>query len=296
MFTVCLLCLRVLPEVRSTEETLPKTNSSPLKMVVSNRNLLFQGSIFRGYVSFREGKPCLQVCRNSLTRNKPHADENDMWGSAWIHWWFEARETLKLMNSRMNRWFVMVEESLWIFLLEFSWASVTDWNSDRMGFWMLLDSVRGQRFWAQLLSSVGICAEKCATLSLLLISMRIAMNFLASFLKLPTFSLASTCPGVSRTCWSSLQSSPQKTGESVVQYRSSVLFHQQDIKRISGCILTGSWWDLMKFVRFLNCQKCWFGSFGSKSCNLLRLQNFAGSMIPWQGEQWSRPFLLVVLL
>ncbi len=35
--------------------TLPKTNSSPLKMVVSNRNLLFQGSIFRGYVSFREG-------------------------------------------------------------------------------------------------------------------------------------------------------------------------------------------------------------------------------------------------
>ena len=26
-------------------------------MVVSNRNLLFQGSIFRGYVSFREGTP-----------------------------------------------------------------------------------------------------------------------------------------------------------------------------------------------------------------------------------------------
>ena len=29
--------------------------TSPLKMMVSNRNLLFQGSIFRGYVSFREG-------------------------------------------------------------------------------------------------------------------------------------------------------------------------------------------------------------------------------------------------
>ena len=27
---------------------LPKTNSSPLKMMVSNRNLLFQGFIFRG--------------------------------------------------------------------------------------------------------------------------------------------------------------------------------------------------------------------------------------------------------
>ncbi len=36
--------------------TLPETNSSRLKMMVSNRNLLFQGSIFRGYVSFRECK------------------------------------------------------------------------------------------------------------------------------------------------------------------------------------------------------------------------------------------------
>ena len=26
-------------------------------MVVSNRNLLFKGSIFRGYVSFKEGTP-----------------------------------------------------------------------------------------------------------------------------------------------------------------------------------------------------------------------------------------------
>ena len=31
----------------------------PIKMVVSNRNLLFQGSIFRGYVSFRE---CMDGC------------------------------------------------------------------------------------------------------------------------------------------------------------------------------------------------------------------------------------------
>ena len=38
--------------------TLPKTNIAPknwLRMVVSNRDLLFQGSTFRGYVSFREG-------------------------------------------------------------------------------------------------------------------------------------------------------------------------------------------------------------------------------------------------
>ena len=41
--------------------TLPKTNSSPLKMVVFNRNFLFQGSIFRCYVSFREGILVLRV-------------------------------------------------------------------------------------------------------------------------------------------------------------------------------------------------------------------------------------------
>ena len=33
---------------------LPETNIA-MKMVVSNRNLLFQGSIFRGYVGFRDG-------------------------------------------------------------------------------------------------------------------------------------------------------------------------------------------------------------------------------------------------
>ena len=41
--------------------TLPQTNSSPLKMVDSNRNLLFQWSIFRGYVSFREGTSIYQM-------------------------------------------------------------------------------------------------------------------------------------------------------------------------------------------------------------------------------------------
>ena len=42
----------------SKNDTLPKTNSWPLKMMVSHMNLLFQGSIFRGKlaVSFREGK------------------------------------------------------------------------------------------------------------------------------------------------------------------------------------------------------------------------------------------------
>ena len=42
------------------EGTLPKINSLPLKMVVSNRNFLFQGCIFRcENVSFREVIVCL---------------------------------------------------------------------------------------------------------------------------------------------------------------------------------------------------------------------------------------------
>ena len=43
------------PEKEPYKYTLPETNSLPLEMVVSNKNLLFQGSIFRGRaVSFRE--------------------------------------------------------------------------------------------------------------------------------------------------------------------------------------------------------------------------------------------------
>ena len=36
--------------------TLPETNSSPLKIGLPNRKVVFQPSIFRGYVSFREGR------------------------------------------------------------------------------------------------------------------------------------------------------------------------------------------------------------------------------------------------
>ena len=35
--------------------TPPETNSSPLKIGIPNRKVVFQPSIFRGYVSFREG-------------------------------------------------------------------------------------------------------------------------------------------------------------------------------------------------------------------------------------------------
>ena len=50
---------RQISKQKSSTSTLPETKSSPLKMVVSNRNLLFQGAMFRGqcYVSFRECRP-----------------------------------------------------------------------------------------------------------------------------------------------------------------------------------------------------------------------------------------------
>ena len=54
--------------------TLPTTNSLHLKMVVPNRNLLFQwsifrGPIFRGHVGFREGKIQETVFENKKSWN-----------------------------------------------------------------------------------------------------------------------------------------------------------------------------------------------------------------------------------
>ena len=59
--------------------TLPETNGLPLNMVVSNRNILFQGSIFRCYVSFREGTSagtwaddaCVAACGGAGSGSKP---------------------------------------------------------------------------------------------------------------------------------------------------------------------------------------------------------------------------------
>ena len=44
------------PEVSGKNPTLPETNSSPLKMDGLNTTFLLGRPIFRGYVSFREGK------------------------------------------------------------------------------------------------------------------------------------------------------------------------------------------------------------------------------------------------
>ncbi len=52
---VWLVCMQKNSKPQKSHITLPETNSSPLKIGLPNRNVVFQPSIFRGYVSFREG-------------------------------------------------------------------------------------------------------------------------------------------------------------------------------------------------------------------------------------------------
>ena len=57
--------------------TLPETNSSPLKLGLPNRKVVLKPSVFRGYVSFREGRSYsfhlfwLIICRFGHPHNGP---------------------------------------------------------------------------------------------------------------------------------------------------------------------------------------------------------------------------------
>ena len=53
---------------RILSTTLPETNGSPLKIGLPNRKVVFQPSIFRGYVSFREGNTS-QIYHQNRWRN-----------------------------------------------------------------------------------------------------------------------------------------------------------------------------------------------------------------------------------
>ena len=93
------------PEGNEEEEandfpvTLLKTNSSHLKMVVSNRNLLFQGSIFRCYVSSREGKPFFwEFLRGILWSTNPM----EYWNGS-VH----IRKILWSVWDWVGVWFIM---------------------------------------------------------------------------------------------------------------------------------------------------------------------------------------------
>ena len=50
----------------TTLPDLPETNGSPLKIGLPNRNVVFQPSIFRRYVSFREGNIAMENGRPGL--------------------------------------------------------------------------------------------------------------------------------------------------------------------------------------------------------------------------------------
>ena len=63
----------------------------PIKMSFSNRNLLFQGSIFRGYVSFREGSYIVFTCVHNLVAVVPSKSNHNHrpWNSPvclYHHW------------------------------------------------------------------------------------------------------------------------------------------------------------------------------------------------------------------
>ena len=77
-------------DLQKQMDTLPETNSSPLKMMVSNRNLLFQGSIFRGYVSFREGNGWSNfLWINPMT-------------SCWLPWEAWVNELLSYLGRKLS--------------------------------------------------------------------------------------------------------------------------------------------------------------------------------------------------
>ena len=77
--------------------TLPEINSSPLKVMVSNRNLLFHGSIFSGEnVSFREGMKLAQASFNfSMVTKK------DLGPSLAMHPWLFFGGDVNHQDSRL---------------------------------------------------------------------------------------------------------------------------------------------------------------------------------------------------
>ena len=111
-------------------------------MVVSNRNLLFQGSIFRGHVSFREGNWCqsmVPLCISPGGCNllevaalrelqslvpEPPAEEGEepyQWG-----WWtWPLPETNSSSPLKINGWKLKVSKTPWNRFLQkrFTWEA-----------------------------------------------------------------------------------------------------------------------------------------------------------------------------
>ena len=86
---------------------LPESNRLPLEMVVSNRNFLFQGSIFRGYVSFRGGYVFFFVVWFFCF----------FWGGIWPEKYDSRSRNLQLrLCAIFCFWWSLVSSSSWFFL------------------------------------------------------------------------------------------------------------------------------------------------------------------------------------
>jgi len=67
------------------EDTLPETNSSPLKIGHHERKLIFQPVILRGYVRFREGSIRLMIIPYFVSRNNGDLDPSTLYTREIIH-------------------------------------------------------------------------------------------------------------------------------------------------------------------------------------------------------------------
>ena len=110
---------------------------SPLKMMVSNRTLLFQGSVFRGYVSFREGNPRkgkinLEMEERPFLYISYHlffrASVYFLQGMSWPD--LEILIIPKPLRGKISK------QLFWLCLCQQSW--VIDWSLGRSWIWVVL--------------------------------------------------------------------------------------------------------------------------------------------------------------
>ena len=109
---MCWICA-VVKIIFFRRSTLPETNSSPLKIGHLKRKLVFQPSIFRGYVSFREGQRLWleEVVKNSRAMQElgEFPEEHRSTGPP-VRAWLGGTEMAQAVEISMNRiWTDMIQ-------------------------------------------------------------------------------------------------------------------------------------------------------------------------------------------
>ncbi len=83
--------------------TLPETNSSPLKIGLPKRKVVFQPSIFRCYVSFREGiYSLIIVSRSHLDPKKPFERRKNPLPESHCGWFPEKKFKHRPLSTSMH--------------------------------------------------------------------------------------------------------------------------------------------------------------------------------------------------